>query len=123
MPKMKRETTRLRHERFINELFKSTSREEAARRAGISVSTVERWFRNPDFVELVRERRREISRELDDRAQFDLRSSLDCLRRNLSSGHAATEVRAALGLAEVALRIDENRNLGRRIEDLENLNR
>lgn len=108
-----------KREQAIVALLSEPTHAAAAARAGIAEATLQRWLKRPDFLAAYRQARRRIVETALGRLQQVTGKAVDALERNLSCGHAAIEVRAALGILEHSARAVELADLMQRIEVLE----
>ena len=119
MPRMKPQTVRRRYERVAQELVTSGRRDQAAANAGISTSTLDRWFNDEIFLEILREKQQQAMV----RALAEVRSSLsdaaNALLRNLTCGQPSAEIRAATALFDLTMRLHESVDLTDRLVQLE----
>lgn len=119
MPRMKPQTVMRRYERVAQELVTSGRRDQAAANAGISTSTLDRWFNDEIFLEILREKQQQAMV----RALAEVRSSLsdaaNALLRNLTCGQPSAEIRAATALFDLTMRLHESVDLTDRLVQLE----
>lgn len=119
MPRMKPQTLRRRYERVAQELITTGRRDQAAANAGISTSTLDRWFKDEVFQEILREKQQQAMV----RALAEVRSNLseagNALLRNLTCGQPSAEIRAATALFDLTLRLHESVDLTDRLAQLE----
>jgi hypothetical protein len=106
-------------EQVIACLLSEPTHAQAAAKAGISEATLQRWLLRPDFQAAYRQARRRLVENSLGRLQQATGKAVDALERNLACGHAATEVRAALGILEHSARAIELVDLMARVEALE----
>jgi hypothetical protein len=108
-----------KREQAIAALLAEPTHAAAAAKAGIAEATLQRWLKRPDFLAAYRQARRRVVETALGRLQQATGKAVDALERNLSCGHAATEVRAALGILEHSTRATELVDLMERVETLE----
>ncbi len=107
-------------ERAIAGLLSTRTIAEAAEAAGVSSRTLERWLAdNDEFVNEYRAARRRVVEGAVSRLQDATTEAVDCLKRNLTCGTPSTEVRAALGILDQAVRAVEIYDLETRLGALE----
>jgi len=92
---------------------------EAAQVAGIGEKTLRRWLRDPPFTADYRRAREEGLRGTLTRLQSLMGKALTTLERAMDCGTVGTEVRAALGVFEQALRATETLDLVERVNAIE----
>ncbi|MBI4506756.1 MAG: hypothetical protein HY691_14575 [Chloroflexi bacterium] len=73
----------------------------------------------PDFADAYREARRRLLEDAIAHLQRSTTEAAETLRRNLACGQAATEVRAALAIFELAMKGVELLDLEERVGELE----
>ena len=92
---------------------------EAAKRAGIAPRTLERWLAGcPAFRAQYRAARRRALEGAASRLQTASGEAVEALRRNLTCGAPATEIRSAMGLLTLAPRAHEQFELQEELEAL-----
>ncbi len=113
--------TKLPHkqEMLIAALLTEPTHAAAAVKAGVSEATLHRWLRHPEFQAAYRLARRGIVESAIGRLQQATGRAVEALERNLTCGHAGSEIRAALGVLDQALKAVELIDLAGRIEELE----
>lgn len=119
MPSISENTQRQRYGRAARALLMSTTRREAAREAGISLSTLERWTANREFQAILEEVQRERITDVLIKSREVLAHGLDALMRNLDCGIPVQEVRAAEAACKIHIRLIELLNFGERLSSLE----
>lgn len=119
MPKLTQTTQDARYRLAIMELVRSDNRDFAASAAGVSRATLERWTSDPRFQEIHRQARLEVWNTLTCETTQALHQATSALTRNLTCGQPSSEIRAAVALFEIALRLNEARNIEQRLMDLE----
>jgi hypothetical protein len=92
---------------------------EAAKASGISERSIFRWLQRADFMEQYRAAQREVVDKAIGELQGATKEAVATLRRNLSCGHAAVEVRAAHIILEQSFKAIEIQELQERLERLE----
>lgn len=85
---------------LIAALLSESTYEGAARKAGISLSTLHRWMNRPQFRSAYKSARKAVVDHAIGRLSTLTTDAIDALRRNLSCGQASSEVKAALGVLE-----------------------
>jgi hypothetical protein len=93
-----------KQESAIAALLTAHTHAEAAAATGISESTLQRWLRLPEFVAAYRGARRAAVESAVAQLQLTSGEAVETLRRNLACGNPASEIRAALGIMDHALR-------------------
>lgn len=107
-------------ERAVAGLLSTRTVAEAAETAGVSSRTLERWLAESDeFVAEYRAARRRVVEGAVSRLQDATTEAVDCLKRSLSCGTPSTEVRAALGILDQAIKAVEVYDLESRLAVLE----
>lgn len=96
---------RARQARAVNALLGSTTHEQAALSAGVSVRTLRRWRAEPAFAALVRAEARETAAAGRAQLMAAMPAAVSTLRAGLTGGTASTRVRAARAIVELGLRI------------------
>jgi hypothetical protein len=105
---------------LIASLLSEPTQAEAARKAGVSVKTASRWLKDPDFQEEYRQARMGLVEHTMVRIQSACSSALNLLVLVINSGQKeSNRVRAALGLLDRALRLEETFDLHQRVKQLE----
>jgi hypothetical protein len=110
-----------RQERTIVALLSSATQAEAAAKVGIGVATLGRWLRTEPFRSAYREARRAVVEHAVARLQQATGRAVDVLEELLTSQHAPTKARAALGILTHAHRGSELIDLMERLEQLESI--
>src|SRR5581483_2807858 len=106
----------------IAALMTQRNQEEAARAAGISVKTLQRWLRLPEFLEEYRRARREAVEQAYSRAQQNSSTAVSVLLKLMADPEtpASVRVRAALSIVTIS-RDGLDLDLETRISELERL--
>jgi AcrR family transcriptional regulator len=99
-------------------LLNGTTRKDAAQTAGVSESTVYRYLSDKDFVAALTEKRQQMFENAINELYGLTVKAAATLRRNLDSGNAAVEVRAAIAVETLAIRARELQ-IAERLERLE----
>jgi hypothetical protein len=110
--------SRLQERAVANLLDKATGL-EAAKATGITDRTLRTWLRDPAFLALYRQARREVVEGAITRLQQTTISAVLTLHRNLSCGNPGVEVRAAGLILDHALQALEVGDVLTRLEALE----
>lgn len=92
---------------------------EAAKKSGIAESSIFRWLQRADFREQLKAAQRAVVDEAVGGLQGATKEAVETLRRNLSCGHAAVEVRSAQIILEQSFKAIEIQELQERLERLE----
>jgi hypothetical protein len=90
-----------------------------AARAGVGAATLQRWLLLPAFQAAYRLARRSVVEVAIGRLQQSTSKAVEALERNLTCGHPGSEIRAALGLLDQAVKAVELFDLTTRLEELE----
>jgi hypothetical protein len=106
-------------ESAIAALLESSTLDEAAGKVGVSSRTLINWMRRPDFRGAYLEARRRLVDAVVTRLARDAAEALDTLRRNLSCGKPAAEVRAAAFIVDRSFAGLELLDLAERVAQLE----
>ncbi len=85
-------------EAVIAALLTESSHAAAAKKAGVSEATLQRWLRQAAFQSAYRAARRALVESAVSRLQQAADEAVQTLRRNLSCGNPAAEVRAAVAV-------------------------
>jgi hypothetical protein len=94
----------------------------AAKKANASEASLRRWLTSDvAFQRAYRAARRVVTESAIARVQRGADKAVDALERNLRCGRPADEIRAALGMLDLATRGLEVGDLLERVEDLERL--
>src|SRR5262249_27241768 len=93
----------------------------AATKAGVSEATLHRWLRLPEFQAAYRQARRSIVETAIGRLQQATGKAVEALERNLACQHPGSEIRAALGILDHAVKAVELLDVIERVEELEHL--
>ncbi|MHB1407792.1 MAG: phBC6A51 family helix-turn-helix protein [Desulfitobacteriaceae bacterium] len=110
-----------REDLLIAALLTEPSMSEAAKKAGISQSTLFRWHQDPEFHERYREARRQAVSHAITRLQQASTQAVNTLQEIMESNDApaAAKVSAAKIVLEMSVRAVEMEDLEARIETLE----
>jgi hypothetical protein len=106
-------------EALIAALLSEPTHAAAAVKAGVSEATAQRWLRKPEFQAAYRAARRAVVESAVGRLQQVTAEAVEVLRRNMTCGHAAVEVRAAVAVIEKAIEGVELIDLMARLDELE----
>jgi hypothetical protein len=93
----------------------------AATRAGVGERTLRGWLRQPAFQALYQDARRQVLEGAVGRLQQAAGEAVETLRRNLTAGRSADQVRAAGLILQHALGTAELLDMAERLEALERL--
>jgi hypothetical protein len=108
-----------RQERAIVALLEHPSVADATAAAGVSQPTLWRWMQQAGFREAYRSAQRRAVEAAIANLQQASAEAVGALRRNLTCGRPAVEVRAAEVILDLAFRGHELLDLATRIEQLE----
>ena len=111
--------TEMRQERAIVALLSEPSIEAAAKTADVSDVTIWRWMKLPEFRAKLRDARRAVVEGAIGRLQQTATEAVETLRRNLTCGTPAVEVRAATAILDQAIKAVELFDVVERVEQLE----
>ena len=106
-------------ETVIAALLTEPSHAAAASKAGIGEATLQRWLRNPTFINAYRIARRLIVEAAVGQVQQATAQAVEVLTRNLNCGTPSVEVRAALAILDKAMLGVELIDVTSRLEELE----
>src|SRR5476651_820549 len=90
-------------ESLIAALLTEPTQATAAEKAGVSEATAQRWLRNERFQAAYRLARRAIVEAAVGKLQLVTGEAVEVLRRNLTCGKPAVEIRAAALILERAM--------------------
>jgi hypothetical protein len=93
--------------------------EAAAKKAGISESTLLRWLAEPSFKARYRDARRQVVEMAVCQLQTATSDAVESLSRNLKCGVPASEIAAAKAVLDFAVKGVELVDLAARVEQLE----
>ena len=102
----------------IAALLTAPTEADAAAQAGIGEATLRRWKQRQDFRDAMRSASQAILNDTLAKVRAASGRALDTLTAALDEPHAPTRVRAALGLLDLATKIEVD-DLARRFEALE----
>ena len=108
-------------EAVIAALLTQPTHAAAAAAAGVSEATVQRWLRRPEFSTAYRLARRAVVETAVGRLQQATADAVDALRRNLTCGMPAVEVRAAVAVLDQAVNGVVLIDLESQVEELKRL--
>jgi hypothetical protein len=108
-----------REEAAIVGLLCEPTVDAAARKAGISETTLLRWMAEPEFKTRLRAARRAVVEAAIGRLQRASTEAVDALTRNLTCGVPAVEVGAARTVLDQSIKAVELVDLVERVEALE----
>jgi transposase-like protein len=106
-------------EAAVAALLSHATYEEAARAAGVGLSTLVRWLKEPSFAAAVRDARRRTLEQALGALSAATAEAVETLRACLGAGGDAVRVRAAVAILEHAMRGAEVTDLEERIAALE----
>jgi hypothetical protein len=110
-----------KQEQAIAALLTAATVEAAATAAGVGERTLRNWMRQPAFSRAYQDARRLVVETALTRLQQVTGDAVETLRRNLTCKKPAAEIRAALGILDLAVRAVEVGDLAQRVEELESL--
>src|SRR6516164_1168153 len=110
-----------KQEALIAALLTEATHAAAAAQAGVSEATLQRWLHLPEFQAAYRQARRRVVEASIGRLQQTTNKAVEALERNLACGHAGSEIRAALGILDHAVKAVELLDVVERVEELEHL--
>ena len=117
------EKLKYKWEPAIAALLAEPSIEKAALAANVKPRTLRSWLTRPDFQAAFRQARQQLLQQTTDRLLALTRTAAETLQRNMACGHPASEIRAADLVLTHAAKGVEVLDLGRRVEELEQLAR
>ena len=106
-------------EKAVAAVLTAATLEDAARQAGVCLTTLKKWIALAEFRDALRQARTAIYEGAVSRLQGATNAAVDTLHRNLDCGNAAVETRAALGVLEQAFRVRELLEVEERLTALE----
>lgn len=109
-------------QRGIAALLSEPNRDAAALKAGVHVSTLFRWLKQPHFLAAYRGQRRLLIEQAVGQLQNTVGEAVEALRRNLTCGAPAGEIKAAVAVIQHAFQGVELLDLADRLAALENPN-
>jgi hypothetical protein len=107
-----------KQEAAVAALLARPNLEEAAREAGISVSTLRRWQQLPGFQQALRDARRQLVETTVAWLQATTTKAIATLLKNMDCGRPSVEVSAAVAVLDRALRGHELCDLAAEVEDI-----
>ncbi len=110
-----------KQEKAIAALLSTSTIKEAAEACGLTTVTLWRWFQLTEFAAAWRVARRQVVENAITRLQTTASEAVETLKRNLTCGNEAVEVRAASLIIEQAVKGVELVDLQARVERLEEL--
>jgi hypothetical protein len=110
-----------KQEALIAALLTEPTHAAAAAKAAVSEATLHRWLRLPEFQTAYRQARRAVVEAAIGRLQQTTGKAVDALERNLTCEHPGSEIRAALGILDQAVKAVELLDVVDRVEELERL--
>jgi hypothetical protein len=105
-----------KQERAVLAILSEPNREAAAKKAGVSLTTLNRWKREPAFAEALRSARSSLVEETLGLLQLAATGAVGALAKNLKCGKPSTEVAAAVAVLDRLMRSHEIWNLAAEIE-------
>lgn len=106
-------------QRAVLALLNATTVRQAAREAGVPERTVYNWLKQPAFVDLYREARREATRHAVAKLQQNSGKAADRLVYLLTHGSPLVQLGAARSIIEFAIKSVELEDLDARLKLLE----
>ena len=103
----------------VTALLQAPTIEAAARRCGVSTSTLSRWVKRPEFQDVYEQARTDLVARSLSSLQIASIEALEALKRNAACGLPSVEVRAATALLDQSLRATELAGLEARLDALE----
>jgi hypothetical protein len=110
-----------KQELAIAALLTERTQEQAAGKAGVATSTLQRWLLLPSFQAEYRRARRAVVEVAVGQLQAACGEAVETLRRNLDADKAGDQIRAAGLILEHAQRGVELADLAEKVEELERL--
>lgn len=109
----------LKEDEAVAALLTHDSITAAAAAAGVCEKTLRTWLKDEDFLRAYRAARRTVVEAALAQLQRVTGEAVMALRRNLTCGHAGSEIRAAVAVLDHACRALELTDLMQRVEGLE----
>lgn len=102
-------------------LLTQPTKEQAARAAGVGLTTLKRYLDDPDFRAAYQQALSELVADATAQAKQSLSPALSCLREIVEDGEqgATARISAARSLLEYGLRLTEMYDIVRELEDAE----
>ncbi len=110
-----------KQEKTIVALLEKPTIREAALSANVSEATIWRWLQEREFQRAYRAARRQVVEHAISELQTATAAAVSALKRNLTCGNQAVEVRAAQIILDQSVKAVELVDLTERIETLEQL--
>lgn len=112
---------KLNREHIAMHILTCSTYEEAAEKAGVSISTLYRLRKKSDFQEVINQVKNSMFQETMHKAQGYCMESLEVLRSIMNDITAtdSSRVSAARTILELGINADERENIIRKIEELE----
>lgn len=107
----------------LQALLVCPTRKDAAKMAGIDVTTLRRYFKNEDFIAAYKDSFSALVDEATKQAQQSLSPAIQTLKEiceDKAAGHMA-RISAARSLLEYGLKLGEHNDLAARVAELERL--
>src|SRR5262245_38137876 len=92
---------------------------DAAAKVGVNPRTLRNWLDQPAFAAAFKERCKRILETATSALSGATEGAVEALRRNLTCGKAAAEIRAACGILDHAFKATELLDLIKRLDELE----
>jgi hypothetical protein len=108
-----------KREQAIAALLSQPTHAEAAKSIGVAEATLQRWLRLPGFQAEYRLARRQVVEGAIGRLQAAACDAVEALRRNLTAGRPADQIRSALGIIDLAVRAIELTDTQERLDAIE----
>jgi hypothetical protein len=99
-------------------LLSEASIQAAAAKVGVTERTLRSWLAQPAFAAAFKDRCRAVLDTATSALRGATEGAVECLRRNLTCGKAAAEIRAAVGILDHALKTVELLDLMKRLDAL-----
>ncbi len=104
MPRLNSETLTGKQAAAIRALLLTTTHKQAAVDSGVSISTLDRWLKQPMFRKKLQAARFEMLDHALTTLTGSLADAVDALRRATNNGNANVEIKAAAYLFELTLK-------------------
>src|SRR6516165_7946137 len=92
-----------KRETAVAALLTEATHQNAAKKAGISYATLKRWLKEDSFVEAYRASRQAVLDGAINALVAGMGDAAEALKRNLTCGKPAAEIRAATALISLAM--------------------
>jgi predicted site-specific integrase-resolvase len=108
-----------RMEAAVAALLVAPTLEAAAQQSGVSVTTLRRWLRDPEFQRQFRAARRQVVEQATTQLQQSSGRAVHTLYELLSSDHPGTRCKAAVNILQLSIKSIELDDVLTRLADIE----